>query len=79
MASSSETTLFNLMESQAHTLQQISETLTSMNNGIPVNDLNSPNIIPNNQLRPFNFNNNHQTEINEDGEVETPKSASEQQ
>ncbi|KAI3991460.1 hypothetical protein MKX01_000547 [Papaver californicum] len=79
MASTSETTLVEVMESQAHTLQQISETLTSMNNGIPVNDLNSPNIIPNNQMRPLNCNNNHQTEVIEDGEVGTLISASEQQ
>ncbi|KAI3861956.1 hypothetical protein MKW98_018239 [Papaver atlanticum] len=79
MASTSETSLVKLMESQARTLQQILDTLTSMNNGIPVHDLNSPKIIPNNQIRPFDCNNNHQTEVNGDGEVENPASVSEQQ
>lgn len=79
IASTSETTLIKLTESQARTLQQILETLTSMNNGIPVHDLNSPKIIPNNQIRPFTCNNNHQTEVNGDDEVENPASVSEQQ
>ncbi|KAI3890445.1 hypothetical protein MKW92_028236 [Papaver armeniacum] len=79
MASTFETTLIKLMESQAHTLQQKLETLKGMNNGIPEQNQNSPSIIPNNQIKPFNCNNSSQTEATEGAEVENPASVSEQQ
>ncbi|KAI3918341.1 hypothetical protein MKX01_041661, partial [Papaver californicum] len=79
MASTSETTLVKLTESQAHTLQQILEILKGMKNGISEQNQYSPSIIPNNQIKPFNCNNNYQTEAKEGGEVENPASVSEQQ
>ncbi|KAI3990468.1 hypothetical protein MKX01_023248 [Papaver californicum] len=79
MASTSETTLVKLMESQAHTLQQILEILKSMNNGISEQNQNSPSIIPNIQIKPFICNNNYQTKAKEGGEVENLASVSEQQ
>ncbi|KAI3861009.1 hypothetical protein MKX03_026678 [Papaver bracteatum] len=79
MASTFETTLIKLMESQAHTLEQILETLKSMKNGIPEQNQISPSIIPNNQITPFNCNNNYETEATEGAEVENPASVGEQQ
>ncbi|KAI3991459.1 hypothetical protein MKX01_000546, partial [Papaver californicum] len=75
MASTPETTLVKLMESQAQTLQQILEVLRSMNSGIPVQNQNNPKI----QKKPFNYNNNYQTEAKEDGQVENHASVCEQQ
>ncbi|XP_026454803.1 protein ACCELERATED CELL DEATH 6-like [Papaver somniferum] len=79
MASTFETTLIKLMESQAHTLQQVLETLKSMNNVIQEQNQNSPRIIPNNQIKPFNCNNSSQTEATEGAEVDNPASVGEQQ
>lgn len=65
--------------SQAHTLQQILDILTSMNNGIPIQIQNSPDIIHSTQIKPFNISDNHQTEAERDGEVENPATVFEQQ
>ncbi|KAI3948217.1 hypothetical protein MKX01_014816, partial [Papaver californicum] len=75
MSSTSEATVVKVMESQAHTLQQILEILRSMNSRIPVQNQSSPN----NQIKPFNCKNNYQTEAKEDGQVENPASVCEQQ